>query len=66
MTLNELVDVMSREEDILISYWDVNMSMSRDIDEENLHRFISAHGNTEIRKITPKNHKILVEIANPN
>ena len=66
MTINDLIDVISREEDIIISYWDTNMNMSREIGEENLHRFINAHGNTEIRKIIPKNHKILIEITNPN
>ena len=66
MTINDLIEVVSKEEDIIIYYWDGNMNMSRKIDEEDLHRFLNAHGNTEIKKISPTNYKILVEIKNPN
>lgn len=65
MILNDLVDVIDKEDSLFIKFWDPNMNMTREISQDNLSTFIRSNGNAVIKRIIPGNYKITVEIVKP-
>ena len=63
MTIGELADVMHNSNDLVIEFWDENMSMLRTIEQDNLQRFIDHNFNWMIREIYPVNYVIRVRLS---
>lgn len=63
MTIGELADVMHNSNDLVIEFWDENMSMLRTIEQDNLQRFIDHNFNWMIREIYPENYVIRVRLS---
>lgn len=66
MTLGELLEKIKKQDMINIQFWDDNMNMMRDIEENNMDRFIRNNGHIEVKYIEPINNKINIQIKNPN
>jgi hypothetical protein len=63
MTIGELADVMHNSNDLVIEFWDENMSMLRTIEQDNLQRFIDHNFNWVIHEIYPENYVIRVRLS---
>lgn len=63
MTIGELADVMHNSNNLVIEFWDENMSMLRTIEQDNLQRFIDHNFNWVIREIYPENYVIRVRLS---
>jgi len=62
MYLRDLAEVIDREESLFIKYYDFNMNMNREYAQDEAVQFIRNHGNVEVRKLTPVNHRLVVEV----
>ena len=66
MTISELADKMERVDELIIKYYDDNMNMERNIDYDDLQRFIANHPNTEVLRIFTGSFRVIAQIQNPN
>lgn len=65
MTLDEFAKAMENEDELLIRFWDANMNMMRNVEDDNRHRFIENHGNLEVTRIIAGSFRVVVQIHNP-
>lgn len=66
MTIGELADKMERVDELIIKYYDDNMNMERNIEYDDLQRFIASRPNTEVLRIFTGSFRVIAQIQNPN
>ena len=65
MTLGDLASKLTNINELYIKFWDNNMGMMRNIEQDEVPRFVDNHSNLEVRYVTAGSFQIIVEIYNP-
>lgn len=66
MAIGELADKMDNIEQLVVSWYDFNMNMDREIDPDNLPNFLRSNYNTEVKRIRIANNKLIAIVENPS
>lgn len=66
MVIGELADKMDNLEQLIISWFDYNMNMDREISDDAKPNFLRTNYNTEVKTIRVINNKVVAIINNPN
>lgn len=66
MVIGELADKMANLDQLVISWFDYNMNMDREISDEAKPNFLRANYNTEVKHIRVSNNKLIAIVENPS